>query len=82
MEWNIEHDLDPSLLESHLSHRESLERPVMKTGGFNLDPGPQVSIKDGLGVDHILEGGVDMTKVVVSREKRPPMSVRSFNSEI
>ena len=82
MEWDIEQNLDPSLPESHMSRRESLESHLMKTGGFDLDPGLHVSIEDGSGVDHSLEEGVNMTKVVVSREKRPPMSVRSSNLEI
>ena len=60
----------------------TVQSHVMKTRGFDLDPGLQVSIEDGLGVNHSLVEGVDMTKVVVSREKRPPMSVRSSNLEI
>ena len=82
MQQNKEQDLDPSLLESQGSHHESSKSHITETRGFDLDPGLQVSIEDGLGVNHSLEGGVDMTKVVVSREKRPHMSVRSSNLEI
>ena len=54
----------------------------MTLGGSDPDRGLQVSTEDASGVDLSLEEGVVMTKVVASRERRPPMSVRSFNSEI
>ena len=75
MKQDTEQDLNPSLLQSHWSHHKSSKSHVMKTRGFNLDSGLQVSIEDGLGVDHSLEEGVDITKVVESRERRPPMYV-------
>ena len=63
MEQDTGQDPDPSRLESRGSHRENSESHVMKTGGFDL----QVSIEEGSGVDHSLEEGVYMTKVVTSR---------------
>ena len=79
MKQDTEQYLDPSLCESHRTHPKSSKSHMMKTAGFGLDPGLQVSIEDSSGVNHSLEEGVDMTKVVVSREKRPPMPVRSSN---
>ena len=82
MEWDTEQHLNHSLLKSHESCCKSLESHLMMTRGFDQDLDLQVSIKKGSGVDTSLEEGVNMTKVVVSRDKRPPMSVRSSNSEI
>ena len=54
----------------------------MTLGGSDPGSGLPVSIKDGSEVDlHQEEGGV-MNTVGARIEMRPPMSVRSFNSEI
>ena len=82
IEQDTEQNLDPSLIESHESRRESLESHMMMTGGFDQDLDLQASMEDSSGVDLSLEEEIDMTKVVMSREKRPPMSVKSSNSEI
>ena len=82
MDQDTGQDLDPSLLETHGSRRESPESLVMTLGGSDPGHGPQVSTEDGSEVDLSPEEGVVMTKVAVSRERRPPMSVRSSNSEI
>ena len=75
MEQGTEEDLSLLLLESP----ESL---VVMIESSDPDPGLQVSIEDGSGVDLSQEEGVDMTTVDTSREKRPLMSVRSSNLEI
>ena len=69
MEEDIEQDLGPSLLVSHMRMR----------GGLVPDPGQRVSIKDGSDADQNLEEGVIMTEVVKNREKRLPTSARSSN---
>ena len=82
MDQGTGQDLDPSLLEIHGSRRESPGSRVMTLGDSDPGHGPQVSTEDGSGVDLSLEGGVVMIKVAMRRERRPPMSVRSSNSEI
>ena len=81
MEQDTGQDPDPSRPESQGSHRKNLESHVMVTGGLDLDPGWQVSIKEGSEFVHSLEEGADTTKAVVNREKRPPTYAKSSNSE-
>ena len=81
MEQDIGQDLDTSCPESQGRHGENLESHMMKTGCLNLDLGLPVSTKEGSGVNDSLEEGADMTKAVVSKEKKPPMCVKSSNLE-
>ena len=70
------------LIESHGSRHESTESRVVTLGGSDPGSGLQVTIEDGSEVDlHLKEGGT-MTTVGARIERRPPMSVKSSNSEI
>ena len=70
------------LLVSHGSRRESPEGREMMLGGSDPGSGLQVTIEDGSEVDLHLEEGGAVNTVGGSIERRPPMSVRSFNLEI
>ena len=62
--------------------RESPESRMMMLGGSDPGSGLPVSIKDGSEVTLHLEEGGTMNTVGASTERRPSMSVRSFNLEI
>ena len=81
MEQDIRQDPDPSRPENQENHRDNLDSHVMKKGNFDLDLGLQVSTGEGTGAIHSLEEGANTTKALVSKEKKPPMCVRSFNLE-
>ena len=81
MEQDTGLDPDPSRPESQGSHHENSESHLMKIDGFNLDLGLRVCTGEGSGVVHSLEKVSNMTKAVVSKEKKLPTCVRSSNLE-
>ena len=75
MDQDIKQDPDPSCLENQENHHKNSETHVKKRGNLDLGLGLQVSTGEGSEANHSLEDGADMTKTVVSKEKKPTTCV-------